>query len=72
MRVDYPFGARPTDRPGPERTTFVVTLFASAILFVVRTIEPAVLVQHLVEALAIVGLAALSYHAGSRQWLGTW
>lgn len=56
----------------PKRTTFVVTLFASAILFVVRTIEPAVLVQHLVEALAIVGLAALSYHAGSRQWLGKW
>ena len=55
----------------PKRTTFVVTLFASAILFAVRTIEPAVWVQHLVEALVIVGLAALSYHAGSRQWLGS-
>lgn len=56
----------------PKRTTFVVTLLASVILFVVRTIEPAVLVQHLAEAFAILALAALSYHAGSRQWLGKW
>ncbi|MET0514537.1 MAG: hypothetical protein ABW047_04310 [Nitrospiraceae bacterium] len=56
----------------PKRTTFVVTLLASVILFVVRTIEPAILLQHLVEVLAIVSLAALSYHAGSRHWLGKW
>lgn len=56
----------------PRRTTFVVTLLAAAVLFVIRTIEPTVLIQHLAEALAIVALAALSYYAGTRQWLGRW
>jgi uncharacterized membrane protein len=56
----------------PRRTTFVVTLFASAVLFVIRTVEPTVLIQHIAAGLAIVALAAFSYYAGSRQWLGKW
>ena len=56
----------------PRRTTFVVTLLAAAVLFVIRTVEPTVLIQHLAEALAIVALTAFSYYAGTRQWLGRW
>ena len=56
----------------PRRTTFVVTLLASAVLFVIRTVEPTVLIQHVAGGLAIVALAAFSYYAGSRQWLGKW
>jgi hypothetical protein len=50
----------------------VVTLLAAAVLFVIRTVEPTVLIQHLAEALAIVALAAFSYYAGTKQWLGKW
>ena len=56
----------------PRRTTFVVSLLAAAVLFMIRTVEPTVLIQHLAEGLAIVALTALSYYAGTRQWLGRW
>jgi hypothetical protein len=56
----------------PRRTTFVVTSAASVILFLIRTIEPGILIQHVIEGLAIVALAAFSYYAGTRQWLGRW
>jgi hypothetical protein len=56
----------------PRRVTFVVTLFASAVLFLIRTIEPTVLVQHIAEILALFALVAFSYYAGSRHWLGKW
>lgn len=56
----------------PRRTTFVVTLLAAAVMFVIRTIEPSVLMQHIAEGLAIVALAMLSYYAGTRNWLGKW
>lgn len=56
----------------PRRTTFVVTMLAAAVLFVIRTVEPTVLIQHLIEGLAIVALAAFAYYAGTRQWLGKW
>lgn len=56
----------------PRRTTFVVTLLAAAVLFVIRTVEPTVLIQHVAGGLAIIALAVFSYYAGTRQWLGKW
>lgn len=56
----------------PKRTTFVVTLVAAAILFVTRTIEPSVLVQHVMQILFILAIAIVSYYAGCKNWLGRW
>lgn len=56
----------------PKRTTFVVTLVASGILFVTRTIDPSVLVQHVMQALFVLAIAIASYYAGCRNWLGKW
>ncbi|WHZ21789.1 MAG: hypothetical protein OJF47_000901 [Nitrospira sp.] len=56
----------------PKRTTFLVTLVAAGVLFVIRTIEPSVLVQHVMQILFILAVAIASYYAGSRNWLGKW
>ncbi|TXG81055.1 MAG: hypothetical protein E6R14_08285 [Thermomicrobiales bacterium] len=56
----------------PKRTTFVVTLVASGILFVTRTIDPSVLVQHVMQALFVLAIAIASYYAGCRNWVGKW
>jgi hypothetical protein len=56
----------------PKRTTFVVTVIAAAVLFVIRTIEPSVLVQHVMQILFILAIAIVSYYAGCRNWLGRW
>lgn len=56
----------------PKRTTFVVTLVASGILFVTRTIDPSVLVQHVMQVLFVLAVAITAYYAGCRNWLGKW
>jgi hypothetical protein len=56
----------------PKRTTFVVTLIAAGVLFVTRTIEPSVLVQHVMQILFVLAVAIASYYAGCRGWLGRW
>ena len=56
----------------PKRTTFLVTLVAAAVLFVIRTIDPSVLVQHVMQILFILSVAIASYSAGCRNWLGKW
>lgn len=56
----------------PKRTTFLVTLVAAAILFVIRTIDPSILVQHVMQMLFILAVAIVSYYAGCRNWLGKW
>jgi hypothetical protein len=56
----------------PKRTTFIVTLIAAAVLFVTRTIEPSVLVQHVMQIVFILAIAIASYYAGCRNWLGKW
>ena len=56
----------------PKRTTFIVTLVAAAVLFVTRTIEPSVLVQHVMQILSVLAIAIVSYYAGCRNWLGKW
>ncbi|HRB17990.1 MAG TPA: hypothetical protein PK224_19495, partial [Nitrospira sp.] len=56
----------------PKRTTFVVTLVAAGVLFVTRTIDPSVLVQHVMQILFILAIAIASYYAGCRNWLGKW
>ncbi|GMV50212.1 hypothetical protein FBQ96_02825 [Nitrospirales bacterium NOB] len=56
----------------PKRTTFLVTLVAAAVLFATRTIEPSVLVQHVMQTLFVLAIAIVSYYAGCRGWLGKW
>jgi len=56
----------------PKRTPFIVTLIAAAVLFVTRTIDPSVLVQHVMQIMSIVAIAIASYYAGCRNWLGKW
>ncbi|HAN92725.1 MAG TPA: hypothetical protein DCQ33_11705 [Nitrospira sp.] len=56
----------------PKRTTFIVTLVAAGVLFVTRTIDPSVLVQHVMQILFILAIAIASYYAGCRNWLGKW
>lgn len=56
----------------PKRTTFIVTLVAAAVLFVIRTIEPSVLIQHIMQILFILAIVIVSYYAGCRNWLGKW
>ena len=56
----------------PKRTTFIVTLIAAGVLFVTRTIEPSVLVQHVMQILFVLAIAIASYYAGCRHWLGKW
>lgn len=56
----------------PKRTTFVVTLVAAGVLFVTRTIDPSVLVQHVMQILFVLAIAIASYYAGCRNWLGKW
>lgn len=59
-------------RPCPKRTTLGVTVVAAALLFFSRWISPDILVQHVMQAVVLLGIAVFSYYAGSRGWLGKW
>jgi hypothetical protein len=56
----------------PKRTTFIVTLIAAAVLFVTRTVDPSVLVQHVMQIMSVLAIAIAAYYAGCRNWLGKW
>jgi hypothetical protein len=58
--------------PCPKRTTLAVTIIAAVLLFVARITPPGVILQHVVQGLAILGAMGVAYFAGSRRWLGKW
>ncbi len=59
-------------RPCPKRTTLAVTVVAGTLLFFTRLISPDVLMQHVIHAVIVLGVAVFSYYAGCRGWLGKW
>lgn len=59
-------------RPCPRRTTLGVTVVAAGLLYLTRWIAPDIHMQHLVQAVVVLGVAVFAYYAGSRQWLGKW
>ena len=59
-------------RPCPKRTTLGVTVVSAGLLFISRWIAPDIQAQHIVQAVAILGIVVFAYYAGSRQWLGKW
>lgn len=58
--------------PCPKRTTLVATVVAAGLLFMTRLIAPDVLMQHVTHAVIVLSIAAFSYYAGCRSWLGRW
>lgn len=59
-------------RPCPRRTTLGVTIVAAGLLYLTRWIAPDIHMQHLVQAVVVLGVAVFAYYAGTRQWLGKW
>lgn len=59
-------------RPCPKRTTLAVTVVAAGLLFLGRLAAPDILIQHVMHAVIVLGIAVFAYYAGCRGWLGKW
>ena len=56
----------------PKRATLFVTSVAAAGLYLIRFLSPTTVLGYVVPLIFLVIVAALSYLAGARQWLGRW
>lgn len=56
----------------PKRTTLLVTSVAAAGLYLIRFLTPTTVLGYVVPIVLLLIVSALSYVAGSRQWLGRW